>query len=69
MSGSADDEPSAQELKLGQGRRAEAEREAAEGAADPDEQATHGRRAEKADYLRDRLAEREASEREGEEAG
>lgn len=61
------EEPTTQQLKVAQTRRAEHESGAAAGAADPDEHAIHARRADKAEYLRERLAEREASEDEHEE--
>ncbi len=55
-------EPTTEELRLTQARRAESEHTAAGTAQDPDEAAVHDRRAEKADYLRARLAEREEAE-------
>ena len=65
MSGVPDDEePTTQELAAEQVQRELTERRAQEGAADQEEQLTHARRADKARYLRERLAERERSERE-----
>jgi len=58
-----DDEPTTQELKEDQRRREAAERHQAETASDEHETAQHERRAEKADYLREKLQEREESER------
>ncbi len=55
-------EPTTQELRLAQTRRAAGEQEAARGAEDEEATAVHDRRAEKADYLRARLAEREEVE-------
>ncbi len=56
-------EPNTQELKLAQLKRELAERDAAE-AADTDEgTGSHTRRADKAEYLRGKLEEREESER------
>lgn len=59
--------PTTQELKAVQAHRAVRESGAAADAADPDEQAVHERRADKAAYLSERLAEREASEHDDEE--
>ena len=57
--------PPTEELRLAQAERARIERERAKAAEDDTETREHQRRAEKAAYLRDRLAEREESEREG----
>ena len=57
-----DDEPTTQELKAVQAERAEHEARRADDADQPDEARAHGRRADKAAYLRDRLAEAERSE-------
>jgi hypothetical protein len=54
------------ELKLEQERKAREESEKAESAELEQETAQHDRRAAKAAYLRDKLAERERSEREAE---
>ena len=59
-----DDEPTTQELKTAQAERAENESRRAEEADKPDEAQAHERRADKAAYLRDRLAEAERSEAE-----
>ena len=62
------EEPTTQDLRLGQLRREREEREqAARSDSDADEHA-HERRADKAAYLRGKLAERERSEREAEGA-
>jgi hypothetical protein len=59
----ADDEHKTEELKIVQADREAAEREAAASAVDEDEVAQHARRADKARYLRQKLEEREQSER------
>lgn len=64
MTPSPDDEPTTQELASEQVQRELTERRAQEGAADREEQLAHRRRADKARYLREKLAEREESERE-----
>jgi hypothetical protein len=51
------DEPEIERLRATQERRAEHEREQAEQAEDPEERHAHERRADKAAYLRDKLAE------------
>lgn len=61
-----DDDTSTHELATEQIQRELTERRAQEGAADEEELLTHSRRADKARYLRERLAERERSEREAE---
>ena len=58
-----DDERQADDLLEEQARRFERERRLAEGSDDPDEAAQHERRAERAGYLADKLAERVAGER------
>lgn len=66
-----DDEPSTERLRVEQVMRERSEREQAQ-AAPEDDPATeqHTRRADKAAYLREKLEEREASERdEGAERG
>ena len=60
----SDDEPTTQELKTAQAERSHEEAQRAAGADQPDEARAHERRAEKAAYLRDRLAEAERSEAE-----
>jgi hypothetical protein len=61
-----DDDPTTQELATEQIQRELTERRAQEGSADEEQLLTHSRRADKARYLRERLAEREQSEREAE---
>jgi hypothetical protein len=56
------DEPDTQELRKAQLQREMAEAELAESAVDEEELAQHQRRAEKAQYLRKKLEDREASE-------
>lgn len=51
------DEREIERLREAQERRARQEREQADHAEDPEERQTHDRRAEKAAYLRDKLAE------------
>ena len=63
------DDPSTAELRAEQLRR-EAEERAGERSADePEEELAHRRRAEKAGYLREKLTERAASERDDEDPG
>lgn len=57
------DNPSTEELRAVQAEREEAEREQAERAADPREERTHERRADRAAYLREKLDEQAESER------
>jgi hypothetical protein len=57
-------DPETQELRLEQVQRERTEREQARGADLPTEEHTHVRRADKAAYLREKLAERERSEEE-----
>ncbi len=56
--------PPTEEMRLAQAERERIERERAEQSKDDTETREHQRRADKAAYLRDRLAEREESERE-----
>lgn len=58
----ADEDPSTQQLQAVQADRVREETRAAGTAQDEEETAQHVRRADKASYLRDKLAEREASE-------
>jgi hypothetical protein len=58
------DDPTTQELRALQDTRAGEERRQAREADEPAEQDTHERRAVKAEYLREKLAEREQAERE-----
>jgi len=62
----ADDEPTTGELRIVQGAREEAEREAAEKSDSAAETAQHDRRASKSAYLKAKLEEREKAEREAE---
>lgn len=57
-----EDEPTTQELRTVQAQRAAKEARRAEGADQPAEARAAERRAEKAAYLRDRLAEAERAE-------
>ena len=57
------DEHKTEELKIVQTEREASEREQAESAIDEDEAAQHERRADKARYLREKLEDREESER------
>lgn len=59
------DEPSTEELRLEQVQRFRRERRQAELAEDETEAGQHERRAERAEYLADKLGERAASERDG----
>lgn len=61
-----DDEPTTGELRAVQASRQEDERKAAADADSAEETAQHERRAEKSAYLREKLEERERSEREAE---
>jgi len=56
-------DPKTEELKLTQIERERAERTRAESAPDEDEAAQHERRADKAQYLAEKLEERAESER------
>ncbi|HEV3001625.1 MAG TPA: hypothetical protein VGW75_12865 [Solirubrobacteraceae bacterium] len=63
MGGTGGD-PTTEELRAVQAEREEAEREQAGRAADPREERAHERRADRAAYLREKLDEQAASERE-----
>lgn len=60
-----EEDPTTEELRLDQLRREAAERENERGARDDEAAEQHGRRAEKAQYLREKLEERSRAEREG----
>ena len=60
----AEEDPTTEELRLDQLGREAAERESAERAPTEDAAEQHGRRAEKAEYLREKLEERAEAERE-----
>jgi hypothetical protein len=55
-------DPKTEEMQLEQLQREQSEHEQAEGASDATEEHTHARRAERAAYLRSKLAERARSE-------
>ena len=55
-------DPKTEEMQLEQLQRERLEREQASGADEPADEQTHERRAERAAYLRDKLAERGRSE-------
>jgi hypothetical protein len=57
-----DEDPSAGELKHQQEAKERVEREGVADAVDDAEEATHRRRADKASYLQEKLAERERAE-------
>jgi hypothetical protein len=59
-----EEDPTTRELRLEQLRREEAEREEAEQAPSEDATEQHERRADKAEYLREKLDERADAERE-----
>lgn len=59
-----DDDPTTQELRIEQLKREQAEREAASEGVTPDDTEQHERRADRASYLREKLEERAAAERE-----
>lgn len=61
------EEPSTEELRIAQKKRELDERRYADDAPAEEETAQHERRAEKAHYLQEKLAERAASEREAAE--
>lgn len=61
--GADPDHPTTEELRAVQAEREEAERERADEAADPREERTHSRRADRAAYLREKLDEQAESER------
>jgi hypothetical protein len=58
-----EEDPTTQELRLEQTRRAAEEREEAKESPSEDDAEQHARRAEKADYLKRKLEERAESER------
>ncbi len=58
-------DPETQELRLEQIRREREEREQAGESTEPSEEETHERRAERAAYLREKLADRAESEDDG----
>ncbi len=60
------EDTSTRELKVKQGERKQEELEAEKDSALPDESDQHRRRADKAAYLEEKLAERERSERDAE---
>ncbi len=60
------DEPTTGEMRQHQAKRVAAERELADESLTPDEERQHERRADKASYLAEKLAERERSERDAE---
>ena len=62
-----DDEHTTEELRIDQAHREAAERARAEQAATEDASEQHERRADKADYLREKLEERSDAEREAED--
>ena len=55
-------DPKTEEMQLDQLQRERTERDQAGDAAEPEEEQTHERRADRAAYLRDKLAERARSE-------
>ena len=59
-------DPTTEELRLEQLQRARSERESAEHGVTEDDADQHARRAEKAEYLRDKLTERARAEAEAE---
>jgi hypothetical protein len=58
------EDPDTQELREAQARRVREELERARAASDEEEESQHARRADKAEYLRQKLDERARSERE-----
>jgi len=62
----AEDEPTTRELKLRQEQREAEERDRARDAESDEATGSHERRADKAQYLREKLEERERAEREAE---
>ena len=60
----ADEDPQTGELRREQVERVRAERKREEDAFDDEEAETHGRRAERAEYLREKLEERAEAEKE-----
>ena len=57
-----DDEPTTEELQAVQLDRLREEREAADEAAEPADERTHGRRADKAAYLAEKLQEQQEAD-------
>lgn len=57
------EDPDTKELRLAQARRVREELDLADSSLDEEEESQHERRAEKADYLRQKLEERAESER------
>jgi hypothetical protein len=57
------EDPDTEELRAAQARRVREELELARSAADDEEESQHERRADKAEYLRQKLEERAESER------
>ncbi len=55
-------DPKTEEMRLDQIRREREEREQARGATEPEGEKAHARRADRAAYLREKLAERARSE-------
>ena len=64
MCGMGDPDPKTGEMRVEQTKRTTEEREAAKEADLPDDEHQHRRRADKAAYLEEKLAERERAERE-----
>ncbi len=62
-----DEDPTTEELRSAQAEREAAERSRAQGADAPEEADAHARRAAKAAYLRQKLEQRAAAERENDE--
>ncbi|MDQ6749137.1 MAG: hypothetical protein M3Z33_00040 [Actinomycetota bacterium] len=62
-----DEDPKTEELRVTQAGREKAERSRAETATEDEEVEAHARRADKAAYLREKLEERAAAEREADE--
>jgi hypothetical protein len=62
--GDPGDGPSTEELRAVQADREDAERELADQAADPREERTHERRADRAAYLQEKLGEQADADRE-----
>ena len=60
----AEEDPETGELKRSQIERVREERQREDDAIEGEEAETHGRRAEKADYLREKLEERAEAEKE-----
>jgi hypothetical protein len=58
------EDPDTKELREAQARRVREELELAQAASDEEEESQHARRADKAEYLRQKLDERARSERE-----